>query len=149
MCSALTVSAVRAEHIAVDLDATRTQILWFLEGNMHTVHGTFRLKYGHLDVDTATGRASGDLIADAASGESGNSSRDRRMQGNILQSGRFPEIRLEVKGIEGPLALSGHSTVRLKADFLILGARHPITIPIEVPSAAQKSQGWADSLFRM
>jgi hypothetical protein len=46
---------------------------------LHTVEGTFALKRGHFSFDPESGRAAGELVVDATSGQSGNGGcRDRR-----------------------------------------------------------------------
>ena len=50
---------------------------------------TFRLKRGSIQFDNATGAASGELVVDSASGESGSDGRDKKMHKDILGK---PEI---------------------------------------------------------
>jgi hypothetical protein len=54
-------------------------ISFFLESSIHSVHGTFRVKRGTVSFDSTTGYASGEIVVDAASGESRNDSRDRKI----------------------------------------------------------------------
>ena len=121
-----------AQKLGVDFDPVKTQITWMLAGNVHTVHGTFRLKEGHVAVDPGNGAISGDLVADAGSGESGNSSRDKRMNKEILESERFQEIRLTPRRVDGAVSLTGHSAVQVTGTFLIHGTTHQVTIPMDV-----------------
>ena len=116
----------------MELDPAQSTIQWALAGNVHTVHGTFRLKQGHLALDASTGQVSGDVTADASSGESGNGTRDKRMNKDILESQQFPEIRLTPHKIEGAVKPSGHSIVRVSGTFLIHGMTHEITIPVDL-----------------
>ena len=110
-------------------------------GNVHTVHGTFHLKEGHVKVDEASGTVSGNLVADAASGESGNGSRDKRMQREVLESERFPEIRLTPMKVEGSVSMTGHSTVRVSGAFVIHGGNSDVTIPMDVSFTGEKVTG--------
>jgi polyisoprenoid-binding protein YceI len=125
-CSAL------AGQLTVEFDPAKSIIHWTLTGNVHIVHGTFRLREGHVTFDTATSSISGYLAADAASGESGNVIRDKRMQKEILESDRFPEIRLIPTVLEGTLNPTGHSAVRVRGTFQIHGNTHEMTVPIDV-----------------
>jgi polyisoprenoid-binding protein YceI len=129
--SALSVSA-HAQKIGVDFDLVKTRISWILSGSIHTVHGTFRLKQGHVEFDAANGTIGGDLVADAASGESGNASRDKRMRKDIIESDSFPEIRLAPKQITGSMSLNGRSTVQVSGTFSLHGGTHNVTIPMDV-----------------
>src|SRR5579864_8434770 len=63
-----------------------------LGGNLHTVHGGFQLKPGSIQFDPTTGIASGELIVDANSGDSGNGMRDRKMKREILETQKYPDI---------------------------------------------------------
>jgi polyisoprenoid-binding protein YceI len=128
----LLVWPLAAQQMAVDFDPAKTHINWKLAGNVHTVHGTFQLKQGHLAIDRATGAISGDLVVDAKSGQSENNSRDKRMHKDILESDRFPEIRFTPEKVVGAVNASGHSSVRVSGTFLIHGGTHEVIIPMEV-----------------
>jgi hypothetical protein len=67
-----------------------TSIRWTLSGPIHTVHGTFKLKGGTVDVNPDDGSADGLIEVDAISGESGNPARDGRMHKSVLESDRYP-----------------------------------------------------------
>jgi polyisoprenoid-binding protein YceI len=86
------VQPIAAQETVVTLDPAKTQIDITLGATMHTVHGAFRLKAGEIQFDPSTGVASGAIIVDAASGETGNGSRDKKMHGEILESAKFPDI---------------------------------------------------------
>jgi polyisoprenoid-binding protein YceI len=124
--------SVWAEQIGVDFDPAKTEIHWSLAGNVHTTHGTFRLKQGHIALDPATGAISGDLVADATSGESGNSTRDKRMNKEVLESDKFREFRFTPQKVEGSVSLGGHSSIRVSGTFLVHGTTHNLTIPMDI-----------------
>jgi polyisoprenoid-binding protein YceI len=134
-------SVLAAQQVSVDFDPAKTQIHWSLEGNVHTTHGAFRLKQGHVVLDAASGVISGDLVADATSGESGNSARDKRMHKDILESDRFPEFRFTPQKVEGAVSVGGHSTVRVSGVFQVHGAEHQVTIPVDVSFAGAEVTG--------
>src|SRR5215467_5504858 len=81
-----------AQPLDLHLDPTQTDVEYHVDSTLHTVHGKFQLRRGELSFDPATGRASGELVVDAASGDSGSSARDHRMTQSILESARYPEI---------------------------------------------------------
>ena len=81
-----------AQQIAVNLDPAQTKIQWTLGDVLHTVHGTFKMRSGSVTFDPKSGAASGEIIVDATSGESGNHSRDQKMHKEVLESRRYPEI---------------------------------------------------------
>lgn len=107
---------------------------------MHTVHGNFKLKNGEVRFDPSTGAASGAIVIDAASGESGNDGRDRRMHREILESDKFPEIVFTPKQIKGALAAEGASKVEVAGWIRLHGHDHDVTLPLEVVSSGGKVQ---------
>src|SRR4249920_1418080 len=77
--------------ITLNLDPAQSRLTWTLDSTLHTVHGKFNLKSGLLKFDPISGIASGEFIAYATSGESGNDGRDKKMHNEILESARFPD----------------------------------------------------------
>jgi polyisoprenoid-binding protein YceI len=136
--------AVAADY-HVELAPETTRINWTLGDVLHTVHGTFKLKCGDIRFDPDTGKAAGAVVADAASGESGNGSRDSRMHKNVLESAKYSEISFAPDRVEGNLNLSGKSSVKLHGTMKIHGAAHEITAPAEV--TIQDGQLTADIKF--
>src|SRR5579872_3719515 len=72
-----------AQESVFTLDPAQTKIEFTLDTTLHTVHGTFQLKSGTVRFDSAAGAASGSLVVDSASGNSDNTSRDKKMHGEI------------------------------------------------------------------
>lgn len=130
--------ALRGEQRRIEFDPAQTKVEFTLGDVLHTVHGTFHLKSGSIQFDTATGAASGDLIVDAASGDSGNGSRDRKMKREILQTNRYPEITFTAMKVIGPVPAKGSGTVRVQGIFRIHGADHNLTlvVPVRVDGSA-------------
>lgn len=109
-----------------------TTINFTLGDILHTVHGSFQLKRGNVEYDPATGAVSGDIVADATSGQSGNRSRDHRMHKEILESGKYSEIVFRPDKVEGALSNSGTSNVQVHGVFSIHGSDHELTVPVRV-----------------
>ncbi|MGA2772595.1 MAG: YceI family protein [Bryobacteraceae bacterium] len=128
-------SSIPAEDTVLQIDPSQTKVEFTLADVLHTVHGSFLLKRGNLRFDAATGRASGELVVDAASGQSGNGARDRNMHKNVLESDRYPEIVFRPDRVEGKVALEGASQVALHGMFSIHGAEHELTLPVKVEAA--------------
>ena len=97
---------------------------------MHTVEGTFRLKSGDIVFNPKTGEASGQLIVDATSGDSGNKKRDADMNKNVLESAKYPEIVFSPKHVTGFVPGQASSTVQLAGTFTIHGASHELTLTV-------------------
>ncbi len=118
--------------INITLDPNRSSIEWTLRGNVHEVHGTFRLKRGAFAYNAAAGTAAGEFIADATSGESGNSTRDRRMNANILQADKFPEVRFVMERSSSPVGSATDFKSTVSGAFTLHGETHALTIPVSV-----------------
>ena len=121
-----------AEERTVDLDAAKTKISFVLSDVLHTVHGTFRLKEGHISFDPDTNAITGDIVVDATSGNSGSQIRDKRMTRNILEAQRYPEIRFAPSKLAESIPATGSSAVKIEGSFLIHGDSHKITIPMQI-----------------
>jgi polyisoprenoid-binding protein YceI len=118
----------------------KTTVQWTLGGTLHTVHGTFKFKSGSIQFDPAGGKASGELLVDAASGASGNGGRDSRMHKNVLESAKFPVISFTPERTEGKLAAAGPSAIQLHGSFKIHGTAHELTLPATVEAAGDTLQ---------
>lgn len=134
-------SGACAQEVAVNLDPAQTTIEFTLDTTLHTVHGTFKLKSGHISFDSATGRASGEVIVDATSGDSDNNSRDKKMHQEILESRKYPEIVFTPQHVKGAVNSQGTSQVEVSGAFRIHGQDHDITMTFSVqPPAGDKIQ---------
>ncbi len=126
-----TVSVSAAETTLV-FEPAQTTIRWTLDSVLHTVHGTFQLRAGAIHFDSSTGKASGQLTVAAASGESGNESRDSKMHKSILESARFPDIVFLPERVEGAIPAQGAGKVQVHGSFQLHGSTHAFTLPVEV-----------------
>jgi len=122
----------------VVVDPAATEVHWTLPGNLHTVHGTFKLKRGQVRFDPATGAASGELVVDATSGESGNKDRDGRMHSSIIESQKYSEITFVPDKIIGTVNLAGDSTVQIHGAFRIHGAEKEATLAAQTHIEGQQ-----------
>jgi polyisoprenoid-binding protein YceI len=136
-------SSLWAQPITLHFDPATTKVEYSLGSTLHTVHGTFRLKRGELTFDTATGKASGALVVDATTGQSGSSGRDHKMHESILESGRYPEIVFRPDSVEGKVEPAGHSDVQLRGTLTIHGADHEISVPVSVDAGGGEYKGIA------
>ena len=117
---------------AVTLDPATTAIHWTLNTNTHIVHGTFKLRSGAFKIDPATGDASGLIVVDATSGESGDASRDKRMNSAILESPQYPLITFRPTHVDGPIDLTAAGPVTVHGIFTLHGQEHPLQITVNL-----------------
>jgi polyisoprenoid-binding protein YceI len=133
-------AAPAGEPVAfVRFDPAHTVVAFRLEGGLHDTHGAFLLKEGSLRVDRSNGAADGLVVVDAASGDSGNSSRDARMRDGILEATKYPEIRFRPAKVDGSLAPDGSFHAEMHGTLTLHGADHAVTLPVE---GRLGSDGW-------
>ena len=121
-----------AQQTRVTLDPAQTRIDWTLGATLHTVHGTFKLKSGTITFDAKSGDATGEIVVDATSGESGNHDRDTDMHTKVLESKRYPEITFLPKHVTGSLREQGESSIQVQGVLRIHGADHDLTLLLPV-----------------
>lgn len=131
LCLSVCVRA-QSRELQFQFTPSNTDIRFTLGDILHTVHGSFQLKQGTVRYDPAAPAVHALIVVDATSGQSGNRSRDRRMHGEILETGKFPEITFRPDRVEGAVAPSGTSTVQVHGIFSIHGADHELTMPVRV-----------------
>jgi polyisoprenoid-binding protein YceI len=122
----------QAQLLQLKLDPAKTHVTWTLDATLHNVEGTFEVKSGAVTFDARTGEAHGQIVVDAASGNSGNGIRDSKMKRDVLESGRYPEIVFSPKRVSGFVAGKESSNVSVEGDFTIHGGTHPLTLNLQI-----------------
>lgn len=130
VCFLCTLS-VAAQDASCQLDPATTSVKFTLGDVLHTVHGSFKLKHGELQLQSA-GKMSGEIVVDAASGNSGSAMRDRKMHKEVLESTKYPEIDFRPDRFDGNVADHGKSSVMVHGLFSIHGTVREITVPAQV-----------------
>jgi polyisoprenoid-binding protein YceI len=130
-----------ASEVALTLDPAQSKVRYTIDTTLHTVHGTFNLKNGSIHFDPATGKAGGEIIVFASSGESGNDSRDKRMHKEILETAKYPEVVFHPTQVEGNVASSGPSDVKLHGILSIHGTDHELTALVHAELAGDHWTG--------
>jgi polyisoprenoid-binding protein YceI len=130
-----------ASEMALSLDPAQTKVHWTVDSTLHTVHGTFALKRGSMHFDPATGKASGEIIVDAASGVSGNGSRDKKMHREVLESARYSDVVFRPDRVEGRVLPAGSSTVQVHGIFVLRGKKHELSVPVQAELAGDHWKG--------
>ncbi|HEV2116215.1 MAG TPA: YceI family protein [Terriglobales bacterium] len=138
-------STADAQEMVFQLDTAQSRVEFTLGDILHTVHGTFQLKSGTIRFNPANGEASGALVVDATSGDSGNARRDRRMHRQILEDQKYPEIVFTPQHVSGKLASQGTSQMELQGVMSLHGQQHPMTIAM--PVQVSHDQASADVHF--
>jgi polyisoprenoid-binding protein YceI len=118
--------------VEIEFDASKCTVQFTLGAVLHTVHGSFKVKGGHARFDPASGQASGQIVVDVQSGETGDSGRDRQMHEAVLESNRFPEAVFSLDRVKGQVLSSGESQINLHGSLRLHGGEHEMTIPATV-----------------
>ena len=124
----------------LSLDSTHSEIHFTLSDTLHTVHGTFHLQQGDISFDPATGKASGTIVVDALSGQSGNSTRDHRMTEDELKASSYKTITFATTSFTGTFNPTGDSTLQVHGTFTLLGTPHEIEVPMKIHATANQLQ---------
>ena len=125
------------EVVALKLDPAQTTVSITLDATLHTVHGIFKLKAGELDFDPKSGKARGSIVVDATSGNTDNSSRDKKMHDEVLESRKFPEIVFLPEQVSGAIPANGTSQMKVDGVMRIHGQEHPVTLVVDVDAPSQ------------
>ena len=126
-----------AQDAAYRVDPAQSSVKFTLGDVLHTVRGTFKLKQGDMQI-AADGKVSGQIVVDAGSGDSGSGMRDRKMNKEVLESARFPEIAFRPDRIDGAVASSGKSSVSIHGMFNIHGVDRDIIVPAQVETSGEQ-----------
>jgi polyisoprenoid-binding protein YceI len=126
-----TTPALLAQHDTFNVNPDASQVGFSLAEGSHHVLGTFHVQGGSISYDRDK-KMSGSLVVAAGSGNSGNSSRDKRMNSLILESDHFAEVAFAPSTYQGELASTGDSTIQVAGVFTLHGAAHDLTVPMQV-----------------
>lgn len=121
-----------AQHqtFAVNPDASEVKIT--LKTTHEIVNGTFHVQSGLVEFDRSAPGMSGSVVVAAGSGKTGNDSRDKKMNKEILKVNQYATVSFEPKSYSGVIAPAGDSTIQVKGIFTLLGTPHEITVPMQV-----------------
>jgi polyisoprenoid-binding protein YceI len=130
--AAASASDVPAQELTLELDPAHTTIQFTLGDVLHTVNGSFKLRSGTIHFNPATGAASGLVVVDVASGDTGSKARDRKMHKEILESEKYPQATFTPTKVTGPPAFNDHETFEVSGTFNLHGADHPVTLTFPI-----------------
>lgn len=98
----------------------------------HEVRGTFHVQSGIIQFDRSAARMSGTIVVSAASGDSGDKGRDKKMHSDVLDVDHYTDVTFAPQSYQGSLASTGDSTIQVTGIFTVHGAPHDITVPMQV-----------------
>ena len=126
------VSGARAQHQTFKVNPDSSQVAFTLGGSGHHVQGSFHVQGGSIDFDPRAQKISGLVVVAAASGNSGEPSRDKKMNGDILDTDHFAEVTFAPSSYQGTIAPTGDSTIQVSGVFTLHGTPHDLTLPMQI-----------------
>ena len=124
--------AALAQHQTFVVNPDASEVKMTLKTTHEIVNGVFHLQSGSVEFDRATPKMSGLIAVAAGSGKTGNDSRDKKMNKDILKVEQYATVSFEPKTYAGIIAPSGDSTIQVSGIFILLGTQHEITVPMQV-----------------
>ena len=121
-----------AQHQTFAVNSEASEVKMTLNTTHEVVVGTFHIQSGSIEFDRGAPKMSGSVIVLAGSGKTGNSSRDKKMNNDILKVEQYATVSFEPKTYAGAFAASGDSNIQVTGIFTLLGTPHEITVPMLV-----------------
>ncbi len=128
-----------AQHQTFVVNPDTSEVRMTLKTNHEIVNGTFHVQSGTIDFDPSAQKIGGSVIVAAGSGKTGNDSRDKKMDKDILKTDHYSTVTFAPRSYSGSLAPSGDSTIQVSGTFTLLGTPHDLTIPMQVHLEGEKA----------
>jgi polyisoprenoid-binding protein YceI len=130
--AAILAPAALAQHQTFVVNPDASQVSITLNTTHELVKGAFHIQSGSIGFDRGNPKMLGSVVVLAGSGKTGNDSRDKKMNKDILKVEQYATVSFAPNSYTGVIAPSGDSTIQVTGLFTLLGTPHPITIPILV-----------------
>jgi polyisoprenoid-binding protein YceI len=121
-----------AQQQTFTVNPESSKVAFSLGGNTHHVNGSFHVQSGVIVFDRAKQSISGSVVVAAGSGNSGDQSRDKKMNTDVLDVARFAEVSFTPVSYQGTIAATGDSTIQVTGVFTLHGAPHDLTVPMQI-----------------
>lgn len=132
-------AAVLPQHQTFVLNPDASEVKMTLNTTHEVVKGTFHVQSGSIEFDRTNYKMSGSVAVLANSGKTGNGSRDKKMNKDILKVDQHTTISFTPKTYTGAIALSGDSAIQVNGVFTLLGNPHDLTIPMQIHMDGSKA----------
>jgi len=124
--------AALAQHQTFVVNPDASEVKMTLKTTHELVNGTFHVQSGSIEFDRGAAKMPGSVVVLAGGGKTGNDSRDKKMNKDILKVEKYATVSFEPKTYTGAIAPSGDSNLQVTGIFTLLGTPHQITVPILV-----------------
>jgi polyisoprenoid-binding protein YceI len=131
--------AALAQHQTFAVNPDASEVKMKLNTTHEVVNGTFHIQSGSIEFDRSAPKMSGSVTVLAGSGKTGNDSRDKKMNKDILKVDQYTTVSFAPKTYTGTIAPSGDSTIQVSGVFTLLGNPHDLTIPMQIHMDGSKA----------
>ena len=131
--------AALAQHQTFTVNPDASEVKMKLNTTHEVVNGTFHIQSGSIEFDRSHPKMSGSVAALAYSGKTGNDSRDKKMNKDILKVDQYTTVSFAPRTYTGTIAPSGDSTLQVSGVFTLLGNPHDLTIPMQIHMDGSKA----------
>jgi hypothetical protein len=121
-----------AQHQTFEVSPDTSEVKMQLNTTHEVVIGTFHVQSGSIGFDRGATKISGTVVVAAGSGKTGNDSRDKKMNKDILKVDQYTTVSFAPKTYQGTIPASGDSTIQVSGVFTLLGTPHDMTIPMQI-----------------
>ena len=131
--------AALAQHQTFAVNPDASEVKMTLDTTHEVVNGAFHIQSGSIEFDRSNPKMSGSVAVLAGSGKTGNDSRDKKMNKDILKVDQYTTVSFAPKTYTGTIAPSGDSTIQVSGVFTLLGTPHDLTIPMQIHMDGSKA----------
>ena len=121
-----------AQHQTFTVNPDSSKVAFSLGGNTHHVDGTFHVQSGTIDFDRSANTISRSVVVAAGSGNSGDASRDKKMNSDVLDVAHFADVSFAPKSYTGTVAAAGDSSIVVTGVFTLHGTAHDLAVPMQI-----------------
>ena len=130
--TAMLTPAALAQHQTFVVNPDASAVGMTLKTTHELVNGIFHVQSGSIEFDRTTPKMMGSITVAAGRGKTGNDSRDRKMNQDILKVEQYATVSFEPKTYSGIITPSGDSAIQVSGVFTLLGMSHEIAVPVLV-----------------
>ena len=131
--------AALAQHQTFAVNPDASEVKMRLNTTHEVVNGTFHIQSGSIEFDRSAARMSGSVAVLAGSGKTGNESRDKKMNRDILKVDQYATVSFAPKAYTVTIASSGDSTIQVSGVITLLSNPHDLTIPMQIHMDGSKA----------
>jgi polyisoprenoid-binding protein YceI len=114
------------------VDPDVSEVKMKLNTTHEVVSGTFHVQSGSIEFDRTAAKISGIVVVAAGTGKTGNESRDKKMNKDILKVDQYTTVSFAPKTYTGTISASGVSTIQVSGVFTLVGTTHDLSIPMQL-----------------